>query len=71
MYFETTIQAALEFGITSIHDAASEPAIISFMKKYVPPLKYRTGHLYFTDKQTKEAFLLDTPPIIDKELGSS
>ncbi|KAF8903036.1 amidohydrolase family-domain-containing protein [Mucidula mucida] len=33
MYFETTIQAALEFGITSIHDAASEPAIISFMKK--------------------------------------
>ncbi|KAF9028037.1 hypothetical protein BDZ89DRAFT_1101814 [Hymenopellis radicata] len=33
MYFETTMQAALEYGLTSIHDAASEPDIISFMKR--------------------------------------
>ncbi|KAF5392136.1 hypothetical protein D9757_003223 [Collybiopsis confluens] len=33
LFFDSTVKAALSYGLTSIHDAATTPAMIAFMKK--------------------------------------
>ena len=40
LYFDTTLKEALSSGLTSVHDAASGPHQIAFLKQYV--------YLFFT-----------------------
>ena len=35
VYFDTTLKEALSSGLTSVHDAASQPHHIAFLKRYV------------------------------------
>ncbi|KAJ3931310.1 MAG: amidohydrolase family-domain-containing protein [Lentinula lateritia] len=50
MFFDTTMNLALSYGLTSIHDAGSSPKIIQFMKKQaeagnIPMRLYIMGHV--------------------------
>ncbi|KAK7441742.1 hypothetical protein VKT23_016405 [Stygiomarasmius scandens] len=58
-FFDTTMKQALSYGLTSIHDADSSPAMISFMKKQadennIPMHLYLMGNVpsdvYWGDK---------------------
>lgn len=42
-YFERTMRDALAHGLTSIHDAAAEPAMIKFFMKCVVPWRSPRG----------------------------
>ncbi|KAJ4481117.1 amidohydrolase family-domain-containing protein [Lentinula aciculospora] len=49
-FFETTMNVALSYGLTSIHDAGSSPNIIRFMQRYaeagnIPMRLYVMGHI--------------------------
>ena len=48
IYYDTTVKEALSYGLTSVHDAASQPHHISYLKRYVYVLFMRAPleHLY-------------------------